>query len=257
MSPQFFDSKKQKIVFFALFLSLVSFSAFSTEPQKITILALGDSTTAGTPGFRSPVEAPPEGEGDPKSQYAYWMMLRNPEYDVLNRGVNGERTDQIFERFQKYTATEHPDAVIVLAGVNDLYQGHSAEEVEIELQKIYALAMQNKMKIVACTILPYNRATSAVLIQMVKVNRWIRGFAAKNGFLFCDTFKIVSDPERFGKLSGSPDGLHPDIAGYRKIGEAWLKLWSINSINAQFRLSALRNASRVFYGSACASFLSM
>jgi len=34
----------------------------------ITIVALGDSTTAGTPGFKSPLEAPPAGEGDATSQ---------------------------------------------------------------------------------------------------------------------------------------------------------------------------------------------
>ncbi len=39
----------------------------------LTIVGLGDSTTAGTPGFRSPLESPPDGAGDETSQYAYWM----------------------------------------------------------------------------------------------------------------------------------------------------------------------------------------
>ena len=36
----------------------------------ITIVALGDSTTAGTPAFKSPIEAPPNGSGNVESQYA-------------------------------------------------------------------------------------------------------------------------------------------------------------------------------------------
>ena len=32
-----------------------------------TIVALGDSTTAGTPGFKSPLEAPPDGAGNVQS----------------------------------------------------------------------------------------------------------------------------------------------------------------------------------------------
>ena len=56
-----------------------------------TIVALGDSTTAGTPLFKSPIEAPPDGRGDERSQFAYWLMQRQPEWRVLNRGVNGER----------------------------------------------------------------------------------------------------------------------------------------------------------------------
>ena len=38
------------------------------------IVALGDSTTAGTPGWRSPLESPPAGSGDAQSQYSYWLM---------------------------------------------------------------------------------------------------------------------------------------------------------------------------------------
>ena len=37
---------------------------------RIRIVAMGDSTTAGTPGWKSPVEAPPDGRGDETSQYA-------------------------------------------------------------------------------------------------------------------------------------------------------------------------------------------
>lgn len=193
---------------------------FAAEPKTIKVMALGDSTTAGNPGFRSPVEAPPAGEGDEKSQYAYWMMRRNPEYDVLNRGVSGERTSQIFKRFKKYIETEAPDVVIVLAGVNDLYSGSSVEKVEMQLQEIYALAMQKNIKIVACTILPYDRAAPEIVKKIVQVNTWIRSFSKKNGFLFCDTFRIAGHPEKFGKLRGSPDGMHPDIDGYKRMGEA-------------------------------------
>jgi lysophospholipase L1-like esterase len=58
----------------------------------MTIVALGDSTTAGTPGFKSPIEAPPDGAGDIESQYAYWLTRAHPDWRVLNHGVNGERS---------------------------------------------------------------------------------------------------------------------------------------------------------------------
>ena len=83
--------------------------------MKLRIVGLGDSTTAGTPGFMSPLEAPPMGKGDPESQYAYWMMRTHPEWTVLNRGVNGERSDEIKARFQRDVLEEKPDYVIILA----------------------------------------------------------------------------------------------------------------------------------------------
>ena len=88
-----------------------------------TIVALGDSTTAGTPGFKSPLEAPPHGAGNAESQYAYWLMETHPDWQVLNRGVDGERSDQIRARFARDVAQAAPDLVVIIAGVNDVYQG--------------------------------------------------------------------------------------------------------------------------------------
>ena len=70
------------------------------------IVALGDSTTAGTPAFKSPIEAPPDGAGNAESQYAYWLMQTHPDWRVLNRGVNGERSDQIRARFARDVIAE-------------------------------------------------------------------------------------------------------------------------------------------------------
>ena len=86
-----------------------------------TIVALGDSTTAGTPGFQSPVEVPPEGQGNPESQFAYWLMRAHPDWQVLNRGVNGERTDQISARFERDVLPAQPDAVVIIAGTAVVY----------------------------------------------------------------------------------------------------------------------------------------
>src|SRR5437588_8526511 len=96
------------------------------DSRPLYILALGDSTTAGTPAFRSPIEAPPNGSGNVESQYAYWLMKTHPDWQVLNRGVNGERSDQIRARFARDAAQAKPAVVVVIAGVNDVYQGRSA-----------------------------------------------------------------------------------------------------------------------------------
>ena len=87
----------------------------------ITVAALGDSTTAGTPGFRSPIESPPNGAGNIESQYAYWLTEMHADWRVLNRGVNGERSDQIRARFDRDVLAAKPAAVVIIAGVNDIY----------------------------------------------------------------------------------------------------------------------------------------
>ena len=45
----------------------------NADDRSVRIVAMGDSTTAGTPAYLSPIEAPPSGRGDVTSQYAYWL----------------------------------------------------------------------------------------------------------------------------------------------------------------------------------------
>jgi lysophospholipase L1-like esterase len=185
------------------------------------IIALGDSTTAGTPLFLSPLEAPPDGRGDERSQFAYWLMQQRPGWRVLNRGVNGERSDQIAARFDRDVLGEKPDAVIVIAGVNDVYQGRPAGEVTPVLRDMYDSAARAGIPVVAGSIVPYNTASAAANAAMREINRWIQDEAGRRErFGFADTRAAAAAPGDLDRLSGSPDGLHPDVDGYRRMAEA-------------------------------------
>ena len=185
--------------------------------MTIRIVALGDSTTAGTPGFQSPVEAPPRGRGDEKSQYAYWLMQAHPEWEVLNRGVNGERSDHIRARFDRDAIAAAPRAVVVIAGVNDVYQGLPVEHVTGNLAAMYAHASRAGIAIVAGSIIPYNTATPEHNARMQQINDWIRGQA---GLSFVDTRAAVAPSNDPDRLLDSTDGLHPTAAGYRRMADA-------------------------------------
>jgi len=189
--------------------------------SDVTIVALGDSTTAGTPGFRSPLEAPPGGAGDETSQYAYWLMRAHPDWRILNRGVNGERADQIGARFDRDVVSSAPRAVVIIAGVNDIYQGRGAEVVQRELEAMYDRAHAARIPVVAGTIVPYNTATADQNARMRAVNAWIRDYSARHeGIAFCDTRAAVAAPDAADRLAFSPDDLHPSPQGYRLMATA-------------------------------------
>ncbi|MCI4351119.1 MAG: GDSL-type esterase/lipase family protein [Thermoplasmata archaeon] len=185
-----------------------------------TIVALGDSTTAGTPAFLSPLEAPPNGRGDSESQYGYWVNRAHPTWVVLNRGVNGERTDQILGRVPRDVVTERPDYLVVLAGVNDVYQGRSFEAIRANLLTIYRVAGVPPGRTVAATILPFNSMRFEQAEKIRSLNTWILEEGARNGLLVCDTNQAVRDRNNPDRLGSTRDGLHPDKAGYRAMGEA-------------------------------------
>lgn len=190
----------------------------TSRPRRI--VAIGDSTTAGTPGFLSPLEAPPDGRGNETSQYAWWLMCAHPAWLVLNRGVNGERSDQIRARFERDVLAAGADAVVLIAGVNDIYQGRPASHVLEQLRWMYDKAAAAGIPLVAGTILPYDTATPDANTRMHEINAWIRRQDAAPQLRVVETRAAVSPPDGSDRLADSPDGLHPSPAGYRAMAEA-------------------------------------
>ena len=169
----------------------------------------------------SPLEAPPAGRGDETSQYAYWLMRTRPDWDVLNRGVNGERSDQVRARFQRDVLDAHPDAVVIIAGVNDVYQGLQPDEVIRHLQWMYERAIQASIRLVAGTIIPFDTATPDQNARMKQVNDWIRTHSqADDRIGFVDTRRAVASVTDPDKLVESADRLHPSPSGYRRMADA-------------------------------------
>jgi len=189
--------------------------------SEITIVALGDSTTAGTPGFKSPLESPPNGAGNIESQYAYWLTQTHGDWQVLNRGVDGERSDQIRARFARDVLGAKPSAVVIIAGVNDIYQGRAADAVQRELEAMYVAAHAARIQVVAGTIIPFNTATADHNARMHAVNAWIRDYSGRHdGVSFCDARASVAAPGQADRLMSSPDGLHPSPDGYMRMAAA-------------------------------------
>ena len=87
---------------------------------------MGDSTTAGTPGFKSPVEAPPE-RARRRDEPVRLLV------DAGAPGVGGpesrrQRRAQRSDPRRGSSATSsrpRPAAVVIIAGVNDVYQGRA------------------------------------------------------------------------------------------------------------------------------------
>jgi len=141
-------------------------------------------------------------------------MRDEPDWEVLNHGVNGERSDQIAARFERDVIAHKPSAVVIIAGVNDVYQGRDAAHVIKQLTAMYRQAADAQIPVLAGTIVPYNTATPEQNGRMRQINDWIRGNIA-----FADTRAAVAAPGDPDRLFDSPDGLHPSAEGYRRMAD--------------------------------------
>jgi lysophospholipase L1-like esterase len=105
---------------------------------------------------------------------------------------------------------------VIIAGVNDVYQGREAAHVIAQLRWMYERARAARIAVVAGTIVPYNTATPEQNARMRQINDWIRGA----GHAFADTRAAVAAPGHPDLLADSPDNLHPSPDGYRRMAEA-------------------------------------
>ena len=75
--------------------------------------------------------------------------------------------------------------------------------------------------VVAGSIVPYNTATAEQNRRMHEINAWIADQPARDrNIIAVDTRAAVAAAGDADRLSGSPDGLHPDMSGYRAMADA-------------------------------------
>ena len=97
---------------------LVRTARWLASGEPLTVVAIGSSSTAGA-GASSPAANYP-------SQLAIELKARLPGHDitVLNRGVNGEETDQMMARFGTDVFAAHPQLVLWQVGTNSVLRDH-------------------------------------------------------------------------------------------------------------------------------------
>jgi lysophospholipase L1-like esterase len=132
---------------------------------------------------------------------------------------SGASTAWMREQALARLASDRPDTVIVLGGVND---GAGRGTIP-NLRAIYRAAKGRGARVVALTELPwrgYARWLQAAQDRQDATRRWI--LAGGDGLIdvIIDTFTEFSDPARPGYLDpryDSRDHLHPSAAGQRRL----------------------------------------
>jgi lysophospholipase L1-like esterase len=97
--------------------------------EPLTIVAIGSSSTAGA-GASSPAASYP-------NRLAAELRQHFPEHDimVLNRGVNGEETNNMMARFAADVIAAHPQLVLWQVGTNSVLRDRPLDKHEIALRE--------------------------------------------------------------------------------------------------------------------------
>jgi lysophospholipase L1-like esterase len=180
------------------------------------VACLGDSITEGSPHWDSRSRT-----GDPTSQWEYWAGLAHPELELRNFGIWGERTDEIAARFDG--AVEGAEVLIVQGGINDIAQGRSVDAAAEQLAAMAERGLALGLRVAVCDVLPWNNGWPGAEAPIRALNALI-GALGVPLLPFHDTLEDPDLPGRMKPEWTDPDGDHPSIAGYRRLGESAFRL---------------------------------
>ncbi|HTM81062.1 GDSL-type esterase/lipase family protein [Asticcacaulis sp.] len=148
-----------------------------------------------------------------------------PGKPYVNRGIGGQVSPQMLVRFHADVVALKPQAVVILAGINDV-QGVLQVETEAQIAANYTamaeIAEANGIKPVFTLLMPVNNYTpNAVTMledrkpeRVAWLNAWLSGFCQAHGYGLIDYGPLLRDDKGLLKAEYTSDGIHPNDAAY-------------------------------------------
>jgi lysophospholipase L1-like esterase len=194
--------------------------------DRIVVTAVGDSITAGNPGWDpDPARRLLEDPGDDEtSQYLYWAAQKDPRIVFRNHGVGGERTDQIRARLD--AALDGSDVLVVQGGINDVVQGRNIELAAEDLEAMVRRGKEVGLPVLLPNVLPWNNGWPDAEPRIRALNGLIHELAGREGVTLLPFHESLEDEARPGRMRAdwTDDGDHPSVAGHRRLGELAFRL---------------------------------
>lgn len=170
----------------------------------------------------------------------YVSIIRNhlseSQYEVINKGISGNKLADVLERLDKDCISLKPDIVSILIGINDTWHFMREETYDIEaeikqFEKIYRALIEklknsgiHSIRIMEPFVLPYpedRKTWRTDLDKRIQVIRQVAKdyhceFIALDGML--NAAGINEDFKQYAE-----DGVHPSLKGHQLIAKEWLK----------------------------------
>jgi acyl-CoA thioesterase-1 len=192
--------------------------------RVITILALGDSLTAGYGLSRK--QAYPALIGGK-------MRTANYQFEVINAGSSGDTTAGGLRRLPPLLRRKKIDVLILALGINDAFRGVSIEQMRSNLQ---AMIDQTRARHPNVSII-----IAGMQLPLASSDGYVRAFGEMFGAL-AEKNRAALIPYLLEGVGGDPelnqfDRIHPNAAGQRVLAE---NVWRVlEPILAKFRQVAL------------------
>lgn len=137
------------------------------------------------------------------------------------KGISGQTTIQMFERFDPDVIAYAPECVVICCGTNDIAGNGGAVTNEALMTNITSMASKADaagIKVILCSILPCDRyywnESVKPAERIIEVNAMIRALAEKEGYTYVDYHTQMKNEANGLPEEYTIDGCHPSKAGY-------------------------------------------
>lgn len=168
------------------------------------IVAIGDSIT----------------KGYPYSSKESWVryVAQELDIDIRNKGVCGDLTLNMRERFRRDVLVYNPTHVIILGGTNDAIAGYLLSEVSANITAMVEMGRRHGTTPILG--LPIPSLVPEVETIMTDYRNWLKDYADRENLFIIDFYSPFWTAMKEGQSAQLFEGeFHPGIEGYKLMGK--------------------------------------
>ena len=191
------------LLIISIVFNLIQYSKYDSSNNMKNIVFFGDSIT---------------------EQYKLDKFFHEPY--IINKGVGGDKTEDLLERIEKDVYQYNPSDVIILVGINDILHDINDDDILLNIETIVNDIKLNRpaANIFVESIYPINEKLinenkeHKVYNKNIKsINKEIKQMCLQNGVTYINVFDSRTDEEGNLKKLYTKEGLHLTNLGYLRV----------------------------------------
>lgn len=166
--------------------------------SNVNLVCLGDSITWGFP----------------YGPHYSWVEISRKALglSMINRGINGETSEDLLERFKRDVLDPKPSHVVIMVGTNDATIGMTSDEYSNCIDRMYMDAVSAEISPIIA--MPVPSADKWLEYALEKYRYWLGNFAEKNKLRLLDFGPGMKLPDGTINREFYVDDVHPSKKGY-------------------------------------------
>ena len=154
--------------------------------------------------------------------YLYFHKAFFDNNNYINKGISGNNTTQMVNRYKTDILVHDPHCVVIMGGTNDLAQGTTKDVILYNIKTMAEEAEALDIPVILCSVTPCNDTYSNLNnpktkgAHIVALNAMIKEYADSKGFTWCNYYPylVAEDGYTLKEEYWMYDHLHPNPDAY-------------------------------------------